>query len=428
MAFDFGAALSSLGQVAPAMSEGAEIRRQRAADAAAVAQQAQGASDTHEQRQAQTAREQQLTAQEKQNAGRLTAISSKPERGSDGKYYMLFMSPDNKIQRLPVEGDYNPNAEKLATLQQLGIDPKSELGKQYLLNLKPEPFGTTVDMDPQSPTYGKLVYYSKRPQSDDGTGTPPASPGAVPGPSGRAIGGRMPAALTPSTSTRTFNHWLQDPTGKWYKVADSSTTTRGPSQQPPIGAPLRGGGRYVPPTTTTQPTGQSAPPNASPFPGAKLVGQGKLPAAQTTALTQIQPVLTETDRLLNRITELGLQNNNTPGYLAASRLKYAMGIAAPEGELGANIADLSLGSLVEATSALRGSSRSLPALKIALEHTPNAWRDSPKMMYEKLSNIKRRLQDVVNEAKSGGAGDDPKSTINNFVQTNKPQNDPLGIR
>jgi hypothetical protein len=225
MAFDFGAGLAALGQIAPAMSEGAEIRRQRAADAAAVSQRAQAAQDTHAERLAQTAREQQLTAQEQQRSKQFTPISNKPERGEDGRYYMLFLSPDNKIQRLPVEGNYDPNAESKALLKELNIPEDSEIGRQVLLKLKPESFGTTVDLDPQSPTYGKLVYYSKTPRADDTSGAPKPSPGAVPGPSGAPIGGRMPAALTPGTTTRTGQHFYVDNDNNLREVPYTTTTT-----------------------------------------------------------------------------------------------------------------------------------------------------------------------------------------------------------
>src|SRR5437868_14389392 len=115
MAFDFGAFLSSVGQVAPAMSEGAEIRRQRAADAAAVSQQAQAAQDTHKARVAQLGREKALTQMEQQQqqlaANKMTPIGEPTYDARDKKYYRTFLTANGQLARYPIEG-YDPQAEK----------------------------------------------------------------------------------------------------------------------------------------------------------------------------------------------------------------------------------------------------------------------------------------------------------------------------
>lgn len=125
------------------------------------------------------------------------------------------------------------------------------------------------------------------------------------------------------------------------------------------------------------------------------------PAAQGVVM-KTMPVLQQADRMLQDIENLKLDKNNTPGYLAAARAKYALGIASPEGTLGNDIAGLSLGSVVEAASALQGSSRSIQALQKALVHTPNPWVDSPQLLHQKLTEIRARLQDIVNDAQKFG--------------------------
>jgi hypothetical protein len=122
-----------------------------------------------------------------------------------------------------------------------------------------------------------------------------------------------------------------------------------------------------------------------------------IPAAQST-IVSAAPVMDQISGLLKDIDDLKLGDNNKSGYLLASRAAYALGHASPEGSLGKDIAGLSLGSVVEAASTLKGASRSVLALKKALEHTPNPWVDSPKLMKEKLETIKSRLKDVMDDA------------------------------
>jgi hypothetical protein len=122
-----------------------------------------------------------------------------------------------------------------------------------------------------------------------------------------------------------------------------------------------------------------------------------IPEAQKTII-QASPVMDQIDGLLKDIDDLKLGGNNTSGFLLPARAEYALGHASPEGSLGKDIAGLSLGSVVEAASVLKGTSRSVLALKKALEHTPNPWVDSPKLMKEKLETIKTRLKDVMDDA------------------------------
>jgi hypothetical protein len=122
-----------------------------------------------------------------------------------------------------------------------------------------------------------------------------------------------------------------------------------------------------------------------------------IPEAQKTIIAA-SPVMDQINGLLKDIDDLKLGDNNKSAYLLPARAEYAMGHASPEGSLGKDIAGLSLGSVVEAASVLKGTSRSVLALKKALEHTPNPWVDSPKLMKEKLQTIQARLKDVMDDA------------------------------
>jgi hypothetical protein len=400
MAFDFGAALSSVGQLAPAMSEGAEIRRQRAADAAAVSQAATASQDTHEARQAQTAREQSLTKLDERNATKLIPLSTKPERGEDGKYYMLFADPaTGRPQRLPVDGNYDPSIEKRALLKSLNIPEDSDLGKQVILGIKP----TAPQMQLKQDAQGNWSWLEKpgtgMPSSTSPTAAPPASPGVPAGPGVIPTGfkGRVPA--TDTTSSHVY-HWV-DNQGQVHETPYTTSTHKGgPSSTPqsvPRGTPPRSPG--VSPSVT---------PKSGLIGKDKIIGTGKLPASAEKIIITTQPVIDQTNALIKRIDDLGLANNNDRFYLAPAYAQYRMGKASDPGSLGNDIAALSLGSVVDATSALQGGSRALPALKLAMQHTPNVMVDSPKLLREKLVTINGRLNDIVNEARS--AGNAPQKT------------------
>ena len=169
-------------------------------------------------------------------------------------------------------------------------------------------------------------------------------------------------------------------------------------------------------SSTGTATGASANSGSSGQPksksGDRIVGTkdtGVLNSQAQKVITTTQPVLDQVDRLVSDIDRLGLQDNNDSGYLFTSMMKYKFGKASPDGSLGNDIAGLSLGSVVEAASALGGSSRSLTALKKALQHTPNPWVDSPKLMREKLQTIKERLDDIVKDANEYGRKRQPST-------------------
>lgn len=126
--------------------------------------------------------------------------------------------------------------------------------------------------------------------------------------------------------------------------------------------------------------------------------QAQLSTAGAKTVSSLGSVLDLTNKLRKHIEDLRLTKNNQRFYLALNRIDYATGKASPVGSLGKDIAGLSLGSVREAAAVLQGSSRAMAALQRALEHTPNAWTDSPALLYDKLNNIADSLDIMIEEA------------------------------
>jgi hypothetical protein len=117
--------------------------------------------------------------------------------------------------------------------------------------------------------------------------------------------------------------------------------------------------------------------------------------AQQTVV-QTQDRLQQVNELMQKLQPL--KDNNTPGYLATDRLGYAMGMGGENGKLAAEISNIELQRVVNAAQILKGSSRSWGALQAAMIHTPNAWTDSPQLMYQKLQTIQKNLSDMQQDA------------------------------
>jgi len=90
-----------------------------------------------------------------------------------------------------------------------------------------------------------------------------------------------------------------------------------------------------------------------------------------------------------------------PGQLLLPRLGYALGFGA---DIGGFLGSLSLDQVISAGSILRtsGGVRAVQALNLALVHTPDAWKDSGKLMYDKLGSISDRLRTIVQVARDEG--------------------------
>jgi len=135
--------------------------------------------------------------------------------------------------------------------------------------------------------------------------------------------------------------------------------------------------------------------------GAALPGLRALSPSGQKVVLDTQPVLDQVNNLIGKMD--AYKNINVPGYLSADRTLYAMGMKSNvAGELADQVANLELQKIVAAASVMRGSSRTIQALKIAMQHTPNVWIDSPALIDSKLNTIRDRLTDVVNDAYTYG--------------------------
>jgi len=132
-------------------------------------------------------------------------------------------------------------------------------------------------------------------------------------------------------------------------------------------------------------------------------------AQQTVA--QTMPVLDQVNGLMKDLEDL--KDNNQNGYLAMDRLGYAMGMAGDKGQLAADISNIELQRVVGAARVMKGSSRSMQALQMAMTHLPNAWVDSPKLMYQKLQNLQQNLQGIVRDSVTYGIKNQTSGDITN---------------
>ena len=127
-----------------------------------------------------------------------------------------------------------------------------------------------------------------------------------------------------------------------------------------------------------------------------LTGGRPLQSWAQQTVVQTQDRLSQVNALMAKLEPL--KDNNQAGYLASDRLGYSMGFGGENGELAAEISNIELQRVVNASTILKGSSRAWAALSAAMIHTPNAWVDSPKLMYQKLQTIQSNLQDMQNDA------------------------------
>jgi hypothetical protein len=134
----------------------------------------------------------------------------------------------------------------------------------------------------------------------------------------------------------------------------------------------------------------------SPAIGAKFAVEALTPAAQRV-LYETEPV----HDMINRIkAELEPhKNDNTPAANLLPRIAYALGYGTDQG---AFLSALELTRITGGARLIRGSSRAANVLEKAMIHTPNAWKDSSKLMYDKLSTIEKNLTDIEQAARTYG--------------------------
>lgn len=124
------------------------------------------------------------------------------------------------------------------------------------------------------------------------------------------------------------------------------------------------------------------------------------PDAQKT-LMETEPVKAQVQDLINKLEPM--KHDNTPGRFAIPRALYTIGIHSDDNDLAGSLSEVELGRVVEAARVMKGSSRAMQALELALKHTPSPLTDSPAQMHAKLTNIKAALEEAENAAYTYGA-------------------------
>jgi hypothetical protein len=126
-----------------------------------------------------------------------------------------------------------------------------------------------------------------------------------------------------------------------------------------------------------------------------------------------QKVLEESSPTHDQVKELmgqfeSMKGDNTAFKFLPQRLDYARGVYTPIGNANDTIANLELTRIVGAARVMKGASRSVKVLEIAMNHLPNVWKDSPMMIYSKLRNLDEALtkieQDAIKFGRKGGIG------------------------
>lgn len=120
------------------------------------------------------------------------------------------------------------------------------------------------------------------------------------------------------------------------------------------------------------------------------------PSRQT--LQHLEPVLDSLKELKERLKPYA--NDSTPGTLLASRMGYSMGIGNNDGGL---ISVGEMDRLRGAAQSLTGLRTALPILEQAQIHTPNFWKDSGKLMNDKLDMMIHYLDHQVQTTYKYGA-------------------------
>lgn len=303
------------------------------------------------------------------------------------------ISPEFRPQNLPglVVGSKLPEG----TLDGFGnpIDTNSQyklrIGTDGVKEYFPEvaPTDKTVITDVNSPTGFSSIRQDK-------TGKE-ISRIAVSGPSAFATVNRSSSRDT-----------VQDIDGQKVKMTlgSSSTSSRTPyvNDKPTSGT-----------TTGTGPTGNKlpAPPGANaPRPtssGGRVLGmnsstynksiENPYTAGAQKILEDNEPVLKSTSRAMAMLEKI--KDSNIPFTDAVEKLGYNVGMASEVSDL---INNLELGKVIGSARLLKGASRSMQALQIAMKHLPDVQKDSPRLMYEKLQNIQKNLNDISDAAKQYG--------------------------
>ena len=97
------------------------------------------------------------------------------------------------------------------------------------------------------------------------------------------------------------------------------------------------------------------------------------------------------------------KDDNQPFGSFMKQVEYRLGKAQAD-EIGQELASINLSSLQQGGQVIQqlGGTRSIQALKIALQHTPDPTKDSVKLMYQKMQTIDRSLATFLQDADKYG--------------------------
>jgi hypothetical protein len=176
-------------------------------------------------------------------------------------------------------------------------------------------------------------------------------------------------------------------------AAPAAGTAAAPPR-PPVNTPK---GPVAAPAPTPAAAPAAGTPNGLPA-GSRIIGETpasyKLrmenqytPAGQKT-MEELQPRMLMVKRLLDELKPY--KNDDTPATELLPYLSYRFGRAGDQGDF---LSQLSLSSIGQAGNAIKGMSKAVKLFNEAQIHTPIAWKDSRKNMYQKMSLIYKNMQD-----------------------------------
>jgi hypothetical protein len=226
----------------------------------------------------------------------------------------------------------------------------------------------------------------------------------------RMTGATPPAAFAPTTTSGSHGQITQvvGADGKEHNVVvpvgSSSTTQRmvpgmAKSTGVTLAAPPKGvgtkGKMAAQPSTSSNLPGRDLGVSPSQY---KRDIEQPLTKDAVKVIADNEPVMKQLDRALEMLK--GAESDNTPYRDWLKRKGYGLGSASDVSPL---INNLELGKVIGAARVLKGSSRAMSAMNIAMTHLPDPGKDSPRLMVEKIRNIKQNLTDINDAAREYGA-------------------------
>lgn len=179
---------------------------------------------------------------------------------------------------------------------------------------------------------------------------------------------------------------------------------------PPSGPPSVLPGILPPPNSPGTPTTPPFLPGPRPVPASigRVLGispaaqrrneENPLDASARTTLESTAPVVDQVKRAMS-LLETRKNDNGLLDRTTMERLAYAFGFKPDDADL---ISNLELGRVNGAARILKGSSRALPALELAMKHLPDTKVDTYAKQYSQLENIMLNLKAIEKAAVTYG--------------------------